>query len=172
MSGRRRIERYRWVDAARQAPAAFFELVAPDPEHRWAGGFGMGEDGPTGLDVLQTVNGVEVCIRTNFADHIGPHLLRAEAFDVVWQSMMNDPNPITEPVSWTLSPTTRTISVNGVATSFDCLEINTGEWVGVAALPGDNATSVAVRVHGALDGPFALATCTTTDMSDHPPLRQ
>ena len=152
-----------WAEAANLATFAFFEMAAPTPRARWAGGWGShGEQAPcSSIGIVHDVDGVEVSVTTETRaapDHLGwKGSLPMMVHMLVSRAILGSEQPHELPFSLVVDRDDRTISVDGVERRFSGVRLTPGShWTGWATVDGGHAVQIEV------DGPVlveALVTC-------------
>ena|SRR6056297_3230438 len=155
-----------WAQAASTAEFVFFELIDPVPDHRWAGGFGGGDEGTDYLEVLHDLGGVEVAVATRFGrEHSREVRIRQLMFDLLWHEIAASNEPVVLPLALTLMSKARAIVVDGEPVTFDGVDLDGAAWAGTAVV-GDVTVSVTVRDAGIV--PSVLGSCDRAGLLDRP----
>jgi hypothetical protein len=156
-----------WAETANAASFSFFELADPRPQHRWAGGYGVGEE-PLQLEILHLVDGSEVSVVTDDAGLELPpdHHVRMLVLDLVTHAILNGSEPLGLPATFAIERDERSIVVDGTPVVFDGAKL-ADRWSGRARI---GEVFVSVRCRGPV-AVAALSTCKNWAMPDRPPVQ-
>jgi hypothetical protein len=154
-----------WARAAKAATFDYFELLDPSPDQRWAGGYGHGTPGTLELEVLHSVNGIEVSVRTSVHADWFPtdNGLRLALHGLLLEATMLDKGSLILPQTWSLDPDNRRILVDHEPVEFRGIRLN-AMWAGVARID-DVEVTVSVRGNLAV---HALTICRDWALPDGP----
>ncbi len=157
-----------WIEAANEADYAFFEVTAPAPSYRWAGGYGYSHEGPVVLEILAVVDGEEVSVETIKAGEAPPPDLRRSLllYDLVRAVFDPDKAEVELPLTLTLDEDDRTISVDDEPRLFKGYSANGRLWQGSAMLP--DGREIVLKDPAGVH-PTELAACENWAMTDRGP---
>ncbi len=168
-----------WVEAANEASFAFYEVKAPQPEDRWAGGYGWrSATDIVELAIHHEVDGSEIVVTTTVLDReVSTNQTEAIVRHGAFVSLMSGVFGYDEleplPLVLGFAEAAATIMVDGTDVSFDGIEgRKNGElsgWSGHAVVDGVRVTVTVAP------GPVAgivLGPCTNWAMSDGPKQRR
>jgi hypothetical protein len=138
-----------WAEAANVADFPFYELEAPRPDARWAGGYGWNHrrharerHGTRELEILFLVAGREISVSTLIESpmHRQPEWAIRHLLDQLLTVSLHSEDFLL-PVTWTAEAQDRTMAIDGVSVPFSGIVLN-GTWAGWAEL----ASGVALKV--------------------------
>jgi len=167
-AGSAQSDRHRWHQAAEHARFRFFEPVGPGRTSVWAGGFGWDRDEPSHLEVLASIDGVEIQVDTTLSSPRSHRDSRKRlVLDLLFNYVLHDGAELVLPMSIEVVADDRVISVAGQDLLFSGMRIATCErWTGEVEHDG-----VVIRAVTSTYAPaFSIEVCSDwRSMADFPP---
>ncbi len=137
-----------WAEAANAAEFPIYEMVEPQPQARWAGGYGWGEGVAVSLEIFFDLDGHEIVVETigEKPQPLKSVLDRHLGLGMLTESLHGDSGELELPRTWTMDWADQVIEIDGAPVEFTGMTLD-DRWTGSASIASGVIVVVACPVH-------------------------